>query len=100
MSFYPPSDSLDHRPEFIARHIGIGPQDERHMLQTIGAASRAALIEDVVPGSIARKSPMLLPEPVGEAQALAELRGIAGRNRILKSCIGQGYHGTHTPGVI
>jgi glycine dehydrogenase len=100
MSFYPPSDSLDHRPEFIARHIGIGPQDERHMLQTIGAASRAALIEAVVPGSIARKAPMLLPEPVGEAQALAELRGIAGRNRILKSCIGQGYHGTHTPGVI
>src|SRR3954463_7310618 len=100
MSFNLPPDPLDKRSEFVARHVGIEPQDERHMLQTIGAASRAALIEAVVPGSIARKAPMLLPEPVGEAQALAELRGIAGRNRILKSCIGQGYHGTHTPGVI
>src|SRR5256885_1026088 len=39
MSFYPPSDPLDNRAEFITRHMGIEPQDERHMLQTIGAAS-------------------------------------------------------------
>ena len=43
---------------------------------------------------------MDLPAPVGEAQALAELRAIAQQNRVLKSFIGQGYHGTHTPGVI
>ena len=98
MSF--PPDPLDTRSEFIARHIGVDAQDERHMLQTIGAVSRAALIETVVPGSIARKGPMVLPEPVSEAQALAELREIASHNRVLKSCIGQGYHGTHTPGVI
>src|SRR3954470_17528697 len=73
MSFYPPSDPLDNRAEFITRHVGIEPQDERHMLRTIGVASRAALIEGVVPGSIARKAPVFLPEPVGEAQALAEL---------------------------
>ena len=34
------------------------------------------------------------------SDALAELKAIAGRNRLLKSFIGQGYHGTHTPGVI
>jgi glycine dehydrogenase len=100
MSFNLPPDPLDTRSEFVARHVGIDPADERHMLQTIGAASRAALIETVVPGSIARRAPMLLPEPVGEASALAELRTIADHNRLLKSCIGQGYHGTHTPGVI
>ncbi|MFL6582206.1 MAG: aminomethyl-transferring glycine dehydrogenase [Burkholderiales bacterium] len=100
MSFNLPPDPLDKRSEFVARHVGIDPADERHMLQTIGAASRAALIETVVPGSIARRAPMLLPEPVGEARALAELRTIADHNRLLKSCIGQGYHGTHTPGVI
>jgi glycine dehydrogenase len=43
---------------------------------------------------------MDLPPPVTEAQALAELKAIAARNRVLKSFIGQGYHGTHTPGVI
>src|SRR3954468_3824205 len=100
MSFNLPPDPLDKRSEFVARHVGIDPADERHMLQTIGAASRAALIETVVPVSIARRAPVFLPEPVGEAQALAELRTIADHNRLLKSCIGQGYHGTHTPGVI
>src|SRR3954468_4429343 len=100
MSFNLPPDPLDKRSEFVARHVGIDPADERHMLQTIGAASRAALIETVVPVSIARRAPMLLPEPVGEARALTELRTIADHNRLLKSCIGQGYHGTHTPGVI
>src|SRR3954453_12058725 len=100
MSFNLPPDPLDKRSEFVARHVGIDPADERHMLQTIGAASRAALIETVVPVTMARRAPMLLPEPVGEARALAELRTISDHNRLLKSCIGQGYHGTHTPGVI
>jgi len=43
---------------------------------------------------------MRLPAVLGEAQALAELRAIAAQNRVLRSFIGQGYHGTHTPGVI
>ena len=39
--------------------------------------------------------------PLTEAQALAELQGASRRkNQVLKSFIGQGYHGTHTPGVI
>jgi glycine dehydrogenase len=43
---------------------------------------------------------MVLPPPLTEAQALAELKQIASTNKLLKSFIGQGYHGTHTPGVI
>jgi glycine dehydrogenase len=43
---------------------------------------------------------MSLPAPASEAQALAELKALAAKNRVLKSFIGQGYHGTHTPGVI
>jgi glycine dehydrogenase len=100
MSSHKPLDELENRSEFVARHIGIDAQDERYMLSMIGAASRSALIEAIVPRSIARNAPMILPAPVGEAQALAELKAIAGRNRLLKSCIGQGYHGTHTPAVI
>ena len=91
---------LENASEFVARHLGIAPADERRMLAVIGAASRHALIEAVVPRGIARAAPMALPEPLTEALALAELKAIAGRNRVLKSFIGQGYHGTHTPGVI
>jgi glycine dehydrogenase len=58
------------------------------------------LIRDVMPDSIARARPMDLPAPITEAAALAELKAIASKNQMLKSFIGQGYYGTHTPGVI
>ena len=91
---------LENAAEFVARHIGIEPADEVHMLSVIGSASRRTLIDAIVPRAIARGKPMALPEPLTEAQALAELRAMAKNNRVLKSFIGQGYHGTHTPGVI
>jgi len=100
MSTTPPLAELENPSEFTARHIGIEPHEERQMLSAIGAASRQALIDAVVPRSIARTRPMRLPPAASEAQALAELRAIAEKNRVLKSFIGQGYHGTHTPGVI
>ncbi len=95
-----PLADLENAAEFAARHLGPSPADEAHMLSLIGAASRDALMQTIVPASIARQQPMQLPPPVSEAQALAELRGLAGRNRVLKSFIGQGYHGTHTPAVV
>jgi glycine dehydrogenase len=95
-----PLSALELATEFRARHIGPDESDEQHMLSAIGAASRRALIDAVMPRAIARAKPMDLPAPVTEAQALAELRAIASRNRVLRSFIGQGYHDTHTPGVI
>jgi glycine dehydrogenase len=95
-----PLGELENPSEFVARHIGIEEEDERRMLSVIGMASRQALIDAIVPRSIARGKGMDLPAPLGEAQALDELRGIAAKNKVLKSFIGQGYHGTHTPGVI
>ena len=95
---------LENPGEFAARHIGPTTAEQAHMLGVISATgagmTRQALIEAIVPRSIARARPMDLPAPVGEAQALAELRAIAAQNTVLKSFIGQGYHGTHTPGVI
>ncbi len=92
--------TLENASEFLPRHIGIDAADEAHMLSVIGEASRSALIESIVPRSIARSTPMDLPLPVTEAAALAELKAIASQNQVLKSFIGQGYYGTHTPGVI
>ena len=100
MSTLKPLGDLENPSEFIARHIGISAADEQHMLGVIGEASRRALIESIVPRSIARAQAMDLPAPITEAAALAELKALAQKNRLLKSHIGQGYYGTHTPGVI
>ena len=95
-----PLDELENPGEFIARHIGISAADEAHMLSVVGAASRRALIDGIVPRSIARTRAMAIPAAISEAAALAEIKAIAAKNRVLKSFIGQGYYGTHTPGVI
>jgi glycine dehydrogenase len=100
MSSLTPLGELENAREFESRHIGLTEADQAHMLSVIGEASRRSLIEGIVPASIARSQDMRLPEPLTEAQALEELREIAQRNVLLKSCIGQGYYGTHTPGVI
>jgi glycine dehydrogenase len=100
MSALKPLDELEQPAEFRARHIGPDDADEAHMLSVIGAASRRALIDAVVPRAIARGEVMKLPPAVTEAEALAEMKRIAQKNRVMKSFIGQGYHGTHTPGVI
>jgi glycine dehydrogenase len=43
---------------------------------------------------------LALPESITEVDALARIRAIAGKNKVLRSFIGQGYSGTHTPNVI
>ena len=91
---------LENPSEFIARHIGVSEADEAHMLSVIGEASRRALIDSIVPRTIARSTGMALPAATSEAAALAELKAIASKNQVLRSFIGQGYYGTHTPGVI
>ncbi len=85
---------------FAARHVAPAEADIAAMLRAVGAESLEALAAQTVPGDI-RTPPMRgLPEPVGEAAVIGELRGLAERNRRLRSLIGQGYHGTLTPPVI
>ncbi|MEG3000168.1 MAG: aminomethyl-transferring glycine dehydrogenase [Comamonas sp.] len=92
--------ALENHSEFLPRHIGIDAQDEAHMLSVIGEASREALIASIGPPASRRRPPRGRPAAVTEAEALAELKALAGQNQVLKSFIGQGYYGTHTPGVI
>ena len=94
-----PLGDLENPSEFIARHIGISAADQAHMLSVIGEASRRALIDSIVPRSIARARPMELPAAVTEAAALAELKAMAQKNQVLRSFIGQGYYGTHVYGL-
>jgi glycine dehydrogenase len=91
---------LEAHNAFVGRHIGPTAADQATMLATLGYASRAALIDAIVPAPIRIRAPLALPGPISETEALARIKAIAAKNRVLKSFIGQGYYGTHTPGVI
>jgi glycine dehydrogenase len=95
-----PLVALEDHAAFVDRHIGTTFDDQAAMLDTLGFASRAALVDAVVPASIREREPLPLPAPMSEAEALARLKSIARQNRVAKSFIGQGYYGTLTPGVI
>ncbi len=96
----PALSELENTNEFIARHIGPTAEEQARMLEALGVFDLGTLMAEIVPASIRRQSPMQLPPAIGEAQALAELKAIAQKNRVLKSFIGQGYYDTFTPGVI
>ncbi|GAA4920255.1 aminomethyl-transferring glycine dehydrogenase [Streptomonospora salina] len=89
---------------FADRHIGPDPAQLTQMLKTVGHGSTADLMTAALPESIltgpGQPAPLELPEAAGETEALAELRELADRNRVLTSMIGQGYYDTVTPPVI
>ena len=95
-----PLEELEDRSAFARRHIGPDDAGQAAMLEALGFASRAALIDPVVPKSIRRKGAMGLAAPRTEGEALQALRQIAEKNQIFKSYIGQGYYDTLTPGVV
>ncbi|MGL1832895.1 aminomethyl-transferring glycine dehydrogenase [Rhodocyclaceae bacterium SMB388] len=103
MSAHPlnaPLNTLEQRDAFIGRHIGPNATEVAAMLETIGAGSVDELIAQTVPADIRLSVPLALAAARPEHEALADLRSIAGRNRVKRSLIGMGYYGTHTPAVI
>jgi glycine dehydrogenase len=94
---------LEARDAFIARHIGPDAAEQDAMLSVLGYASRAALIDALVPANIRNQGALALgqySQPMPEQEALTKLKKIASKNKVLKSLIGQGYYNTLTPGVI
>ncbi len=86
--------------EFIARHIGPREGDIAAMLATLGFDSLDALTASVIPESIKGTSVLGQTPGLSEADALAKLKAIAGKNLQFRTYIGQGYYGTHTPSPI
>ncbi|TFH71222.1 aminomethyl-transferring glycine dehydrogenase [Cellulomonas sp. HD19AZ1] len=85
---------------FVDRHVGPRGDETARMLATLGFADLDALVDAAVPAVIRTDRPLDLPAARGEEEVLADLRAIAGRNRVLRPMIGQGYYGTTTPAVI
>jgi glycine dehydrogenase len=91
---------LQNPASFASRHIGPRADALAKMLATIGSDSVESLLDAAIPTSIRLTQPLDLPLGVSEVEALSRLADIARENTVLKSMIGQGYYGTHTPEVI
>ncbi len=86
--------------EFTHRHIGPNEEETVAMLKTIGVQSLDELINKTVPASIRSQHKPATEGPVSEYEYLNQLKAIAGKNKVFKSYIGQGYYDTITPNVI
>jgi glycine dehydrogenase len=82
------------------RHIGPSPEEMDDMYKTIGVENLDQLIDETIPASIRQSEPLEWGPPKTEQEMLHHMRVVAGKNRTLTSCIGQGYYGTVTPPVI
>jgi len=83
-----------------SRHIGISEHDEAQMLQTIGVKTLDELMEQTIPADIVLKNQLSLPEPLTERQYAEHIAGLASKNKLFTSYIGQGWYDTCTPAVI
>ena len=95
-----PLSELEQHDEFIGRHIGPCAAEITAMLATIGADSLEQLIDQTFPAAIRLPTDLPLPAPRREHEALADLKAMASKNVVNKSCIGMGYYDTLTPKVI
>jgi glycine dehydrogenase len=86
--------------DFVGRHIGPDADEQRHMLDALGVASMAELLESTVPHAIRMEGSLDLGEPRTVPDVLGELAELAASNRPPTSLIGMGYYGTVTPPVV
>ncbi len=87
---------------FSERHIGVSnPAELQKMLDVIGVRSIDELLSQVIPQSIRLKKPLALPEKgMSEYEFAAHIRGLAARNRCLRSFIGMGYYPCAVPAAV
>jgi len=95
-----PLTGLEQSSPFENRHIGPDADAQAKMLAQVGYSTLDELTAAAVPEAIRNLEALDLPDARSEAEVLAELRALAGRNQVLRSMIGLGYYGTFTPPVI
>jgi len=85
---------------FADRHIGPRASDVREMLALLELGSLDELVDRALPAAIRMSGDLELPPAKSEAEVLAELRRIAGKNRVARSLIGMGYSECVVPAAI
>jgi glycine dehydrogenase len=93
-------DALENQDEFISRHNGPSAEGQQEMLAALEVGSLDQLIEQAVPEVIRAQAKLDLPGAITEAQLLAEAQRLAGKNQVMTSLIGLGYHDCIVPPVI
>ena len=91
---------LEQKQDFVRRHIGPSEVEMAEMLTSIGAESLDDLMQQTVPEGIRLPQPLKVGEAQTEADALAYLKTVASKNKVMRSFIGMGYYDTLTPNVI
>lgn len=82
------------------RHIGLTQEDEKRMLEAVGAESMEALVRETMPDDIVLPEPIELDEPLTEQKQLENAEELLAENIPARSYIGRGWYGTITPAVI
>ncbi|MHA6267332.1 aminomethyl-transferring glycine dehydrogenase [Aliiroseovarius sp. CAU 1755] len=82
------------------RHIGPSPVEMDEMFKTVGVSSLDELIDQTVPKSIRQADALDWGPALSEREALHKMRYTADKNVVMRSLLGQGYHGTVTPPAI
>ncbi|MDE3068373.1 MAG: aminomethyl-transferring glycine dehydrogenase [Verrucomicrobiota bacterium] len=90
----------EHPDPFVRRHIGPNAKEAGDMLARLGFKSLDKLVDAAVQKAIRLHGELDLPAARSEFEALAELKKIAGENRIFRSFVGMGYYDCITPPVI
>jgi glycine cleavage system P protein (glycine dehydrogenase) len=85
---------------FVNRHIGINEEELKDMLKAVKANTLDQLINQTIPDNIRSNKPLNIPAALTEFEYLRELKQTASLNKVFRSYIGMGYHGTITPSVI
>ncbi|MEE1204019.1 MAG: aminomethyl-transferring glycine dehydrogenase subunit GcvPA, partial [Bacteroidales bacterium] len=85
---------------FAHRHNGPQPAEVEKMLKVIGVSSIDELIDKTIPAKIRFKQPLDLPQGMNEYEYFTMLKGMASKNKMYETYIGQGYYNTIVPAVL
>ena len=82
------------------RHIGPSKSEIAEMCKVLGVKDIDELIDQTVPENIRQKNSLHFGEPKSEQELLKYMRGVASKNKVMTTMLGQGYHDTVTPPAI
>ena len=85
---------------FIRRHIGVSDLEQQKMLNELGFNDLDSFIKNVIPSAIFSHTNTTNVNSVDEHVALAQLKQMMSKNKLVKNMIGMGYYDTITPSVI